>query len=235
MIALVGARAASRSACARASALAGAIVEAGGSVISGGALGVDAAAHEGALDHGGKTWAVLGCGLDVLYPDRHGPLFAAIARSGGLLGEYPAGTQPCAWHFPARNRIIAALADAVVLVEAGLKSGSLHTARYAQKTGRPLLVIPGSSGADALLADGLARPLGTVEDLLDRCQGAPSRQPPLHLLRVLTLLEKPMDPASLAKVLARPVGEVLALLGEAELEGFLCRRPGGCFEVLRVH
>jgi DNA processing protein len=222
-------------ACDRTFALARDVAAAGAAVLSGGALGIDAAAHEGALAAGGRTWAVLGCGPDVVYPDRHASLFARIARQGGLLSEYPPGTLPLAWHFPARNRIIAGLSDVVVLLEAGAKSGSLYTARAAARLGRPVLVVPGSAGADHLLADGLARPLADLTDLLGPCAGAAQRPVPVRIAALLGALEKASDPAYLAKVLARPVGEVLALLVEAELEGFICRRPGGRFEVLRVH
>jgi len=235
LVAIVGARSATRSATERTRALATELASAGAAVISGGALGVDAAAHEGALAGGAMTWAVLGCGPDVVYPDRHARLFPRIVDRGGLLSEYAPGTQPVAWHFPARNRLIAALADVVVLIEAGARSGSLHTARAAFKLGRPVLAVPGSAGTDGLLADGLARPLGDVTDLLGHCRGAARKEVPDRLGPLLEGLKKGSDPADLAKVLARPVGEVLALLVEAELEGFICRRPGGRFEVLRVH
>lgn len=235
IVAVVGARAATRTACDRTFALAREVATAGASILSGGALGIDAAAHEGALAAGGRTWAVLGCGPDVVYPDRHTALFTRIVGQGGLVSEYPPGTLPLAWHFPARNRIIAGLSDVVVLLEAGAKSGALYTARAAARLGRPVLVFPGSAGADHLLAEGTARPLGDLADLLGPCEGAARRSVPVRIAALMAALEKASDPAYLAKVLARPVGEVLALLVEAELEGFICRRPGGRFEVLRVH
>ena len=91
--------------------------------MSGGALGIDAAAHRGALEAGGVTFAVLGCGVDVVYPERHAKLFDEIAVAGGLLSEHPAGAPPKRRHFPVRNRIVAALAEAVVVVEARRLSG----------------------------------------------------------------------------------------------------------------
>src|SRR5689334_23068167 len=122
-VAIVGARAASRAGCDRAFELARGMAAAGRQVVSGGALGIDAAAHRGALAGGGATFAVLGCGVDVVYPDRHAALFADVAATGGLLSEYEPGTQPRIGQFPARNRIIAALAEAVLVVEAGFASG----------------------------------------------------------------------------------------------------------------
>ena len=132
-------------------------------IISGGAFGIDAAAHEGALAAAAApTFAVLGCGVDVTYPDRHGPLFARIVATGGLLSEYAPGTPPRAGQFPARNRIIAALGDAVIVVEAAYRSGALITAALARSLGRPVLAVPGSSGTacTAAKAAGFAGHLG---------------------------------------------------------------------------
>ena len=127
--AIVGARAASLTACRLAAELAGVAARAGFAVVSGGALGIDGAAHTGALDAGGRSFAVLGCGVDVVYPDRHAALFGRMARgAGGLLSEFPPGTQPNRRHFPSRNRLVAALGGAVLLVEARQRSGALITA-----------------------------------------------------------------------------------------------------------
>ena len=130
-------------------------------VISGMAEGIDGYAHEGALLGGGKTYAVLGCGPDICYPKRHVGLRKAILGSGGgILTEYPPGSEPLAWRFPARNRIISALADIVVVVEARKRSGSLITADFALEQGKTVLAFPGrqgdrlSEGTNALIAQG---------------------------------------------------------------------------------
>src|SRR4051794_1241332 len=120
-VAIVGSRAASGAGCDRTREWAAALAARGVAIVSGGAFGIDAAAHTGALDAGGDTFAVLGCGVDVVYPDRHAALFARITAAGGLLSEMPPGTPPRAKQFPARNRIIAALADAVLVVEAAFR------------------------------------------------------------------------------------------------------------------
>ena len=135
-VAVVGARAATLAGCKRAHALSAAAAGEGYAIVSGGALGIDAAAHRGALDARGVTFAVLGCGVDVVYPDRHTRLFDEIRRRGGLLSEYPPGTPPRGRQFPARNRLVAALAQVVVIVEAGQASGALSTARLARRMNR---------------------------------------------------------------------------------------------------
>jgi DNA processing protein len=123
-LAIVGGRAATVQGCRLAARLARAAVARGYAIVSGGALGIDAAAHRGALDAGGTTYAVLGCGVDVVYPDRHAVLFDEIAANGALISEHPPGTPPKQGHFPVRNRLVAALADAVLVVEARRRSGA---------------------------------------------------------------------------------------------------------------
>jgi len=156
-IAIVGARAASRTAMDRAHALGHHLAERGVHVVSGGALGVDGAAHRGALAGRGTTTVVLGSGLDVLYPVRHAPLFCEIlAQRGTLAGMLPDGTAPRAGTFPQRNQLIAALADVVIVVEADVRSGSLSTAAAARRFGRVVAAWPGSRGCERLLAAGAA-------------------------------------------------------------------------------
>lgn len=130
-------------------------------VISGMAYGIDSWGQTGALDGGGRVWSVLGTGVDVCYPRQNYPLYRRIIREGGgIISEYPPGTLPDAWHFPIRNRIISALSDAVLVVEAQLKSGSLITADYAMEQGKIIYAVPGrngdssSEGCNRLIAQG---------------------------------------------------------------------------------
>jgi DNA processing protein len=156
-IAIVGARAASRDAMDRAHVLARHLAQRGVEVVSGGALGVDGAAHRGALAGDGVTTVVLGGGVDVLYPVRHAPLFREVlARGGTLAGLQPDGTAPLPQMFPQRNELIAALADVVIVVEADLYSGSLSTASAARRFGRIVAACPGSRGCERLLVGGAA-------------------------------------------------------------------------------
>ena len=141
-------------------------------VVSGLALGIDGAAHRGVLDvAGAPPVGVVGSGLDVVYPARHRDLWAAVGDHGLLLSEVPLGVRPTGWRFPARNRIIAALADVVVVVETHVKGGSLHTVEEAQRRGLPVLAVPGSvrspaaGGTNALIADG-CHPVCHVDDVL---------------------------------------------------------------------
>jgi DNA processing protein len=141
LVAVVGARDADAGALDEARALARACVAAGAGVVSGGARGIDAAAHEGALEAGGVTVAVLGCGVDIVYPPGHEGLFERIAERGALASELLPGTEPRASFFPTRNRLIAGLARATIVVRGGAKSGALYTARWAGRLGRPLAVL----------------------------------------------------------------------------------------------
>ena len=159
-IAVVGARRASRAGLDAARVLATSLAEAGVTVISGFARGVDAAAHRAALEAGGKTAAVFGCGVDVCYPAEQKALLVELLSSGTALSEFPLGALPEPWNFPVRNRILAGLARIVCVVEAAEKSGSLITARYATGYGRDVAAVPGSIlspgavGSNALLKDG---------------------------------------------------------------------------------
>jgi DNA processing protein len=177
-VAIVGSRAARADAMALAEAVARRAVSRGRVVVSGGALGVDTAAHRGALAAGGRTVIVLGTGVDVLYPARNVGLFAAAVAAGGArISPFPRGALPVPWHFVARNTVIAALADVVVVAAAERNSGSLSTARAARRLGRPVIAAPGTPGADALLATGAAGVLATLDDL-DRALAGELRPPP---------------------------------------------------------
>ncbi len=140
-------------------------------IVSGGAVGIDTAAHRGALAANGRTIAILGCGLDVDYPRENRALFEAIVASGALISEYPLGAQPEAWRFPLRNRLISALTQGTIIVEAPQQSGALITARFAVEQGRTVMVVPGnidrpsSVGSNALLREG-ATPILETDDVL---------------------------------------------------------------------
>ena len=159
-VAIVGARAASPAGLADARELAAFCARAGLTVVSGLALGIDAAAHEGAIDAGGLTVGVIASGLDIEYPREHTRLYARVREQGLVVTEHPDGTAPLPRRFPERNRIIAALADVVVLVEASEKGGALHTARDALTCNRDVYAMPGSrrnplaAGCNRLIADG---------------------------------------------------------------------------------
>jgi len=238
LYAVVGARKATGAGCERAHAIAAGLGRHGAAVISGGAFGVDAAAHEGALAAGASTYAVLGCGVDVVYPDRHAGLFARIAAAGGLFSEYPPGTRPRACHFPARNRLIAGSAEAVVVAEAALRSGALITAGLARKMNRPLLAVPGSPGTDALLRAGHAWPATSAEDVLSVPKGDPvpagSALPTTGPLgEILDAIAPGSDtPAELCERLGMALPRVLSILAEAEVEGLVKRTPSNTYEVI---
>lgn len=159
-VAIVGARMCSQYGRKQAYEFAKALAEAGISVISGMARGVDGYAHEGALAAGGKTYAVLGCGVDICYPASNRHIYERIPECGGILSEFENGVPPIARHFPMRNRIISALADVVLVIEAKEKSGSLITADFALEQGKDVYALPGrvgdalSSGTNQLIAQG---------------------------------------------------------------------------------
>jgi DNA processing protein len=171
-VALVGTRRASAYGREVAHKLGAELAQNGVTVVSGLALGVDAVAHKAALDAGGRTVAVLGSGVDQVYPLQHRTLAAQLMQQGALVSEYPLGTRPEANNFPPRNRIISGLSRAVVIVEAGVRSGALITANYAAEQGREVFAVPGnilspaSAGCNDLIRQG-ATPLLATSDLLE--------------------------------------------------------------------
>lgn len=160
VIGVVGTRKASAYGMDTARRMGAQIAQCGGLVVSGGAWGIDSAAMEGALEASSSVVGVLGCGADVVYPRNNGRLFARVTQAGCLISEYPPGTEPKPWHFPARNRIISGLSNGVLVVEAPEKSGALITARQALEQGRDVFVVPGNVdvascvGSNALLREG---------------------------------------------------------------------------------
>ena len=172
-VAVVGARSCTDYGAHVARTLARELATGGITVVSGLARGIDGWAHRGALEADGLTIAVLGCGIDRDYPRAHTELATQIASSGGIVSEYEPGVEPAPWRFPARNRIIAALADAVVVVEARERSGALITVDLAMEIGRPIYAIPGeitsnlSHGTNDLLRYGHATLLRSAAELLE--------------------------------------------------------------------
>lgn len=256
LVALVGSRKATPAGVEMAHELGRGLAERGACVVSGLALGVDAAAHEGALAAGGDTVGVLGCGIDVVYPRGNKELFRRVQEQGALVSEYCLGEAPLAWRFPARNRIIAGLSDAVVVVEAPEKSGALITARHALDAGRDVWAVPGPPGmpgcrgSNRLLADG-AGVIWDVPEFLDAVTGrtwvrvTPVSPPGRSEPRESALPEPPVGlPEEEAGVLRgvdlRSVGAdvvagrtgvemkvVLSALAMLELKGYVARDAAG--------
>lgn len=173
MIAVVGARTASGYGLEAAAYFSKKLAQAGIGVISGLARGIDGAAHQGAMEGAGKTWAVLGSGINVCYPREHQRLYEQMKSSGGILSEYGWNTKPEAWHFPLRNRLISGLADGIFVIEARKKSGSLITADLGLEQGKNIYALPGpfqtglSEGCHRLIQTGaklVYRPEDIVED-----------------------------------------------------------------------
>jgi DNA processing protein len=233
--AVVGARACSAYGSEVAHALGRGLAAAGVVVVSGLARGIDAAAHRGALETG-TTLAVLGCGIDLDYPRAHAELAARIAERGAILSEYPPGVEPAPWRFPARNRIVAGLADVTIVVEARERSGALITADLALDEGREVLAVPGeitsalSRGTNHLLRLG-AGPVTCVGDVLRALgvESAPARPAPVdeRLAAVLALVEDaPAGIDELARRAGLAVDELAARLTELELLGAVVQAEG---------
>jgi DNA processing protein len=244
-VAIVGSRAGSPYALAVAEKLAADLAQRGVVVVSGLARGVDSAAHRGALSANGLTIAVLGCGADLVYPAEHRGLAREIAASGAVISELAPGTAPLPTFFPQRNRIISGLSRAVVVIEAGEKSGSLITARCALEQGRDVLAVPGNvlngrnRGGHALIRDG-AKIVETADDIVEELgvglapgesvnathRGAAQAADP-----VLASLApgETFDLDGLAERTGLPAARLLPRLFELELQGFVRREGGGRF------
>lgn len=221
------------------------LAERGFTVVSGFARGIDGEAHQSALRAKGRTIAVLGCGLDVLYPKEHGQLYEQIAAQGALLSELPLGTPPQSFHFPRRNRLISGLVAGVLVVEAGRRSGSLITARLAAEEGREVYAVPGlidsptSAGTNQLIQEG-AKLVTGVSDILEDL--APQLQASLASIigrsvlpqddavndPVLKLLEnRSLSFDEIALGLSEHPNRVRSRLTELELQGAVRRMFGG--------
>jgi DNA processing protein len=245
-VAVVGARRGSRAGEEFAFALSRGLAVAGVAVISGLALGIDAAAHAGALAANGRTVAVLGCGIDRIYPRQNVALGARIVEQGAIVSEWGAGVEPAPWRFPVRNRLIAALAGVTVVIEATRRSGALITADHALALGREVLAVPGSAwsplgeGVNALLRAG-ATPVTSLDDLLDtlglsasggvRASALPDATPIVpggsagRAWRALRA--EPCSPDALAIRLGLGGPELARVLVALELDGLLAAEPDG--------
>ena len=235
-VAIVGARSCSAYGAQAARTLARDLAVAGVVVVSGMARGVDAEAHRGALEAGGLTVAVLGCGIDRDYPARHAELARRIAAGGLIVSEYPPGMEPAPWRFPARNRIIAALARATVIVEARERSGALITTDFALELGRDVFAVPGeifsalSTGTNSLLRQGAA-PLLEVGDVLDALgvERAAAKPPSVSDAAAATLRLLGEGPAGIDDLVTRSgcaAADVSAALVELELAGLAAQADG---------
>jgi DNA processing protein len=230
-LALVGARSCSSYGRAVARSLARDAAAAGAVVVSGLARGIDGEAHRGALDAGGLTVAVLGCGVDRDYPATHRELARSIVESGGLvLSEYEPGVEPAPWRFPARNRIISGLSRVTVVIEARERSGALITADFALEQGRDVMAVPGeitsalSAGSNGLLRQGAA-PVTRTQDVLELLGlenaaapvAAPAGEVAVSILAVLA--DQALTTDELVRASGRDAGVVAAALVELELAG----------------
>lgn len=242
-VAVVGSRAVDEYGADLARDIASGLARAGVSVVSGGALGVDAAAHEAALEVGGHTVAVLGTGVDVAYPASHRGLFERILAAGGaLLSQFPDGTPGYRANFPVRNRVVSGLSEAVVVVRAGARSGALITASWARSQGVPVLAVPGdvrdplSAGTTALLKEG-ARAVASAADVLDviGVDAPPERQLGLPALAgdeaalLAALARRPRHADEIARNAGLAPGAALAGLLALEVGGLCEQRPGHYF------
>ena len=240
-ITVVGARKATARARDFARRLASALARSGYTVVSGMALGIDGCAHVGALDAGGGTIAVLGRGPDRAYPASHERVFRDILAAGLVVSEFLPGTPALPHHFPRRNRVLAALGQAVVVVEASRRSGSLITVEHALDLGVDVYAVPGPverpacEGSNALLADG-ARPLVSVERFLEELgvgsSGVKERLRPggAQGLLLVGLDSGPTHVEELAALVGLAVSDVVALLAELEVNGWVEQLPGLRFE-----
>jgi len=246
-LAIVGSRNATQQGSANAEAFARTLSESGLTIVSGLALGIDAAAHRGGLQGPGSTIAVLGTGIDVIYPQRNAALAGEIAQRGLLISEFPLGTAPAAHNFPRRNRLISGLARGCLVVEAAVASGSLITARAAAEQGRDVFAVPGSihsplaKGCHALIKSG-AKLVESAEDVLSELSGfrpsgyASTREPPRPAAADTGLLahmgHDPVDVDSLCSRAGLTAEQVSSELLRLELDGRVAALPGGLYQRL---
>lgn len=243
-VAIVGARGADYRGLGLTRSIAAELARAGVAVVSGGARGIDQAAHMGALDAGGPTVMVLGCGLGVEYPRGSSRLRESVSEAGAVISELPPDTPPRPAHFHRRNQILIALVDAVLVVQAGARSGALAMAELARKMGRKVLAVPGLPGValtrgthgllrtGALMAENgrdVLEAIGVDFVHVEAEKTAPPRKRGLAGKVLRWLDQGPSTADEIARGIERPVSEILAVLVELELEGLLIC-IGGCYE-----
>jgi DNA processing protein len=245
-VGVVGSRRASSYGLMATAKLARDLAGAGVTVVSGMARGVDAAAHRGALEAGGKTIGVLGCGVDLVYPAENRRLYAEMTEKGALVSEFPMGTLPLAENFPRRNRIISGMSRGILVVEATESSGSLITARCALDQGREVFAVPGnittlaSRGTNSLIKEG-AKLVQGVEDILEELPPQDAGVPrgnsrsfsltPQEAALFTLLAESPLHIDDITARSELPVATVSALLLGMELKGAVMQMPGKIFSV----
>jgi len=251
-LAIVGSRSATAQGITNAESFAQTLSDAGLAIVSGLALGIDAAAHRGGLAGRARSIAVVGTGLDIVYPARNRALAHELAENGALISEFPLGTPVRQGNFPRRNRLISGLSLGCLVVEAAVGSGSLITARSALEQGREVFAIPGSihsplaRGCHALIKQG-AKLVESAQDVLEELRlpagaatgGAPPPAPadgiasrlPAEFLAALGF--DPFDPDTLAERAGMTAAQVAALMTQLEIEGVLAALPGGRFQRIR--
>jgi len=245
MVALVGTRKASSYGLGMAKSIARDLAAEGVTVVSGLARGIDSAAHAGALEAGGCTLGVLGCGINNPYPPENTPLLRRIAGGKGLIiSEYPLDADPRPFHFPYRNRIISGLSQATVFVEGAIKSGGMHTVNSALVQGREVFAVPGmvgtkgSEGPHAILREGarivtsardVLEDLGLMQDEKRRKAATVKITDPMQRRILKCLRLEPMTVEQLAENLQTDTSDVLVQLTMMEISGFITREPGNLF------
>jgi DNA processing protein len=222
--------------------IAAGLAKSGITVVSGLARGIDSLAHRAALRVGGRTVAVLGCGIDIIYPDEHRGLAKNIIERGAIITEYPLGTKPEGGNFPARNRIISGLSLGTLVIEAGKRSGALITADYALEQGREVFAVPGninspkSVGTNRLIQEGAAKLVISEEDVLEELNltlvehhqevrmAVPEDERESQILQCIST--EPIHVDEIGQKTGLPIAEVTSTLAMMELKGMV-RQVGG--------
>lgn len=250
-VAIVGARKATPFGRAKTKEIVKELAAAGIGIVSGLAYGIDSEAHRACLEVGGTTWGVLGSGIDSIYPPTNFELSEKMAVNGGVLSEFPLGTKPYPAYFPQRNRVISGLSYAVIVIEAGIKSGSLITANFALEQGREVFVIPppkkhvAYEGTAKLLDEG-AHPYESVDQLLEliqplrevgpvpkergKKQEAEKQRDKKSENPLLAHMKQPRSLDYLLQITQKPAAVLLSELSQLEAEGFVKKIPGALWQ-----